>query len=41
MKNMCSRIESQGKQRMLLTRREKKVEKINGTNNSTNLENKN
>jgi hypothetical protein len=37
---MCSRIKSQGKQKVLLTRRKKKgQEEVYGGDNSTNLEN--
>ncbi len=41
LKNMCSRIENQRKQRVLLTRRKKMVEKVNGGDNSTNSKNTN
>ncbi len=40
LKNKCSRIENQGKQRVLLIGRKKKVE-VNGEDNSIDLENKN
>jgi hypothetical protein len=37
LKNMCSKIENQGKQKVLLIGKKNKVEKVNGGNKLTNF----